>query len=239
MWVPPLMDEHEVRKKKIFFHWFWFDGGRDSGGRRQQWRHCQTWPSSMSSASYEITSRATHSTAEPQKRPGIPVFQQFSSSYFLCVCVCVCVCVFLRRRPIHSFVIIPFFFAVCVFFFRIHPSMCGPKTCDRAASESKPHAVMNSKARHIFQFFFVCVFCCLSVSVCVCVCVRWVCVLGGHTHTHTHTQKHVPEGVIVQRERERECHSNEPLNKIIKKKRKEKKKRQKKKKERRETRLVS
>ena len=54
--------------------------------------------------------------------------------------------------------------------------------------------------------------------------------LGGHTHTHTHTQKHVPEGVIVQRERERECHSNEPLNKIIKKKRKEKKKRQKKKK---------
>ena len=164
------MDEHEVRKKKIFFHWFWFDGGRDSGGRRQQWRHCQTWPSSMSSASYEITSRATHSTAEPQKRPGIPVFQQFSSSYFLCVCVCVCVCVFLRRRPIHSFVIIPFFFAVCVFFFRIHPSMCGPKTCDRAASESKPHAVMNSKARHIFQFFF-CVCVLLSVCVCVCVCV--------------------------------------------------------------------
>ena len=102
----------------------------------------------------------------------------------------VCVYVFLRRRPIHSFVIIPFFFAVCVFFFRIHPSMCGPKTCDRAASESKPHAVMNSKARHIFQFFFVCVFCCLSVSVCVCVCVRWVCVLGGHTHTHTHTHTH-------------------------------------------------
>ena len=229
------MDEHEVRKKKNFFSLILI-----------RWRKRFRWPATTMAAlpnmavlnelsvlwnhvtSHTLDCRATKASWNSS----VPAVQLFLLS------LCVCMSSYVGAPFIRS--LLSHFFLLCVYFFFgfIHRCAAQRRAIERRVNQN-PTLWWTRRPDIFSSFFFVCVFCCLSVSVCVCVCVRWVCVLGGHTHTHTHTQKHVPEGVIVQRERERECHSNEPLNKIIKKKRKEKKKRQKKKKERRETRLVS
>ena len=169
MWVPPLMDEYEVRKKKFFSLIL------------IRWRKRFRWPATTMAAlpnmavlnelsvlwnhvtSHTLDCRATKASWNSS----VPAVQLFLLS--LCVCVCVCVC--LPTSAPHSFVrYYPIFFCCVCIFFSDSSIDVRPKDVRSSGEWIKTPRCDELEGPTYFPVFF-CVCVLLSVCVCVCVCV--------------------------------------------------------------------